>query len=61
MSLIDVVVRLILLGVGLYLIGLIPMDGTVRQVIRIVVIVALVLWFVEAFGLLDFPQLRLRR
>ncbi len=38
--LISVIVTLIVVGLLLYLIGLIPMDGTIKQIIRVVVIIA---------------------
>ena len=48
---IHVLVALILLGVLLYLIQLIPMDGAIMQLIRIVIIVAAVLYVLSALGL----------
>ena len=52
MSLVSIIVLLILVGVGLYLVGLIPMDPTMSKIIRVLVILAVVLWIVEGFGLL---------
>ena len=43
MSLISLVVLLILVGVGLYLVNLIPMDAKIKQIINILVIVVVVL------------------
>lgn len=51
MTLIELVVVLIVVGVGLYLVGLIPMDNAIRTVIRVVVILAVVLWLLQTFGL----------
>lgn len=51
-SLIGIVIALILIGVALYLVNLIPMDGTIRKIIQIVVIVVVVLWLLQALGLL---------
>jgi hypothetical protein len=51
-TLISVVVTLIVVGLLLYLIGLIPMDGTIKQIIRVVVIIAVVIWLLQTFGLL---------
>lgn len=50
--LVDLIVALILVGVVLYLITLIPMDPTIAQIIRVVVIVAVLLWLLSAFGFL---------
>lgn len=51
-ALISVIVTLIIVGLVLYLIGLIPMDGTIKQIIRIVVIIAVVIWLLQTFGML---------
>ena len=40
------------MGLLLYLVGLIPMDGTIKQIIRVVVIIAVVVWLLQMFGLL---------
>jgi hypothetical protein len=50
--LISVIVTLIVVGLLLYLIGLIPMDGTIKQIIRVVVIIAVIIWLLQTFGLL---------
>jgi hypothetical protein len=51
-ALISIIVTLIVVGLLLYLIGLIPMDGTIKQIIRVVVIIAVILWLLQSFGLL---------
>ncbi|HTD97552.1 MAG TPA: Thivi_2564 family membrane protein [Edaphobacter sp.] len=51
-GLISVIVTLIVVGLILYLIGMIPMDGTIKQIIRIVVIIAVIIWLLQTFGLL---------
>lgn len=53
MPIFDIVVVLVLIGVALYLIDKVPMDATVRQIIRVVIILVVVLWLVQAFGLLE--------
>ncbi len=58
---IGLLVVLILVGVGLYLIEQIPMDPAIRTVIRVVVLLCVVLWLVQVFGLLDVPVPRLHR
>ncbi len=57
---IGLLVLLILVGVGLYLVEQIPMDGSIKIIIRVVVILCVVLYLVQAFGLLDMPIPRLR-
>ncbi|MEO8737185.1 MAG: Thivi_2564 family membrane protein [Edaphobacter sp.] len=51
-ALISIIVTLIVIGLLLYLIGLIPMDGTIKQIIRVVVIIAVIIWLLQSFGLL---------
>lgn len=51
-ALISIIVTLIVIGLLLYLIGLIPMDGTIKQIIRVVIIIAVILWLLQSFGLL---------
>jgi hypothetical protein len=60
MPLISILVVLIVLGVGLYLLQLIPMDATVKQIIRVLVILLVVLWVLSLFfpGVLRSPVLR---
>lgn len=52
-TLVSVIVTLIVVGLLLYLIGLIPMDGTIKQIIHAVVIIAVVIWLLKVFGLLS--------
>jgi uncharacterized membrane protein len=60
MSLIAVIVYLIILGALLYCVGLLPIDGTIKTIIRVIVIIAVCLWLLSAFGLMSGgPQLDL--
>jgi len=50
MDLVSLVVVLVLLGVGLYLIEMyVPMAAPIKLIIRVVVILAIVLWLVRTF------------
>jgi len=52
MPLLSVVITLIVIGVLLWLVNAyIPMDATIKRVLNIVVLVAVVLWLLSAFGL----------
>ncbi len=51
-GLISIIVTLVVIGLLLYLIDLIPMDGTIKQIIRLIVIIAVVVWLLQAFGLI---------
>ena len=53
MSLLNIVVVLIVVGVLLWLVNnYIPMDGKIKNILNVVVIIAVVLWLLQAFGLL---------
>lgn len=53
MSLINVVIILIIVGVLLYLINrYLPMDGKIKQILNIVIVIAVIIWLLKAFGLL---------
>lgn len=53
MSLIGLVLTLIVVGVLLFLMEkYVPMDATIKRIIHIVVIIAVVLWLLAAFGVL---------
>lgn len=51
---------LVLLGVGLYLLTLIPMDPAFLTIIRVVAILFAVFYVINAFGLLSLPMPKLR-
>lgn len=52
MTLVNVVIILIIVGVVLWLINrFIPMDYKIKQILNIVVVIAVVLWLLRAFGL----------
>ena len=54
MSLISLVVTLIIIGVLLWLVNTyIPMDGKIKKILNIVVVVCVVLWLLSAFGILN--------
>jgi type IV secretory pathway TrbL component len=53
MSIVSIVVVLILVGLALWAISQIPMDATIARLLRVVVIVAVVLWLLQALGLLS--------
>ena len=51
MSLITIVITLIVVGVLLWLVNTyIPMDGKIKKVLNIVVMVVVVLWLLNVFG-----------
>ncbi len=50
--LISLIVTLIIVGLLLYLINLLPLDGTIKQIIHVVIIVCVIIYVVQALGLL---------
>jgi hypothetical protein len=53
MSLISLVITLIVVGVLLWLTNVyIPMDSKIKRILNIVVVIAVVLWLLAAFGVL---------
>jgi hypothetical protein len=54
MSLVTIVIVLIVVGVLLWLVNAyIPMDGTIKKILNIVVVIVVVIWLLKAFGLLS--------
>jgi len=65
MSLISLAVTLIVVGVLLWLVNTyLPMDGKIKKILNIVVVVCVVVWLLFAFGIIDrssdirVPQVR---
>jgi hypothetical protein len=57
MPLISLVVVLIVVGVLLWLINTyIPMDGKIKSILNAVVVIAVVIWLLQVFGLLGSLQ-----
>jgi hypothetical protein len=55
MSLLSILIAIIVVGVLLWLINnLIPMDRQIRKIFNLVVVVALVIWLLKAFGLFSY-------
>ena len=53
MSILTVLVVLIVAGVILYLINrYIPMDGTIKSILNIVVVILIIVWLLRVFGIL---------
>jgi hypothetical protein len=54
MPLLNVVVTLIVIGLVLWLINTyIPMQSTIKSILNIVVVVAVVLWLLYGFGIIS--------
>lgn len=62
MPLINIVVMLIIVGVGLYLINrYIPMASSIKTILNVVVVVVVCVWLLQIAGLwTGLPTLRVR-
>jgi hypothetical protein len=65
MSLISLIITLIVVGVLLWLINTcIPMDGKIKKILNIVVVICVVVWLLSVFGVVGHsgdirvPQVR---
>lgn len=62
---ISLIITLIVVGVLLWLVNTyIPMDGKIKQILNVVVVICVVVWLLSAFGVLghsndiQVPQVR---
>jgi hypothetical protein len=52
MSLINLLITLVVVGLILWLINnYIPMDGKIKQILNFVVVILVIIWLLQAFGL----------
>jgi hypothetical protein len=52
MPFLQVLLVLIVIGVLLWAVNLIPMQGTIKSILNAVVVIAVVLWLLNIFGVL---------
>jgi len=53
-GIVGIIITLVVIGLVLYLIDLIPMDGAIKQIIRLIIIIAVIVWLLRAFGLMPW-------
>jgi hypothetical protein len=54
MSLVSLIVTLIVVGLLLWVVNnYIPMDGKIKQILNVVVVICVVLWLLSAFGIIN--------
>jgi hypothetical protein len=65
MSLISLIITLVVVGVLLWVVNTyLPMDGKIKQILNVVVVICVVLWLLSVFGVLGHsgdirvPQVR---
>jgi len=52
--LINVLITLVVVGVILWLVNnKIPMDGTIKSILNLVVVIAVIVWLLRSFGLIN--------
>lgn len=57
MSLVTVCLALIVVGVCLWLVNAyVPMDGKIKQVLNVVVLIVVVIWLLRVFGIWDYLE-----
>jgi hypothetical protein len=57
MSLIGLILTLVVVGVLLWLLNnYIPMDGKIKRILNVVVVIVVVIWLLQAFGILGSLQ-----
>ncbi|WP_371039418.1 MULTISPECIES: Thivi_2564 family membrane protein [unclassified Rhodosalinus] len=53
MSLVNLVITLVVVGVGLWAINTyVPMDRRIKQILNVAVVILVVLWLLRGFGVL---------
>ena len=53
MSLLSILIAIVVVGVLLWIINnFLPMDHQIKRIFNIVVVIALIIWLLKAFGLL---------
>ena len=53
MSLISLIITLVVIGVLLWLVNTyIPMDGKIKKILNVVVVICVVVWLLSVFGVL---------
>jgi hypothetical protein len=62
MPLLNIVLVLVIVGVGLWAINrFIPMASVVKTILNVVVVLVLAVWLLQTFGIIDgFSNIRLR-
>ena len=59
MPLLQILITLVVVGVLLWLVNLIPMQGTIKSILNAIVVIAVVLWLLNIFGLFhSFSHIR---
>lgn len=61
MSLVSIIIVLIIVGFLLWIVNnYIPMAGSIKTILNAVVVIAVILWVLQAFGVIDIGSFRLK-
>ncbi|MFZ4110996.1 MAG: Thivi_2564 family membrane protein [Polymorphobacter sp.] len=56
---ISIIVTLVIIGLLLWLVNnYIPMDGKIKSILNVVIVIAVLVWLLQAFGLIGGIGLR---
>ena len=56
---ISILVTLVIIGLLLWLVNnYIPMDGKIKSILNVIIVIAVVVWLLQAFGLIGGVGLR---
>lgn len=50
MDLVSLLIALVVIGAILYVITLLPIDATIKRIIQVIAIVAVLIWLLREFG-----------
>lgn len=53
---ITLILGLVIIGVILYFIETLPMDANIKLLIRVIVVIAIILYLLRMFGFVDLPM-----
>jgi hypothetical protein len=54
MLLTQILLTLVVVGVLLWLVNLIPMQGTIKSILNSIVVIFVVIWLLNVFGLMPY-------
>lgn len=58
MGLIELLIALIIIGAVLYVVSIVPIDGTIKRIITVIAIVFVCIWLLRSLGHMGGPLWR---
>lgn len=57
MSLMAIIITLVVVGIVVYVVNTyIPMDGTIKKILNIVVVIAVIIWLLKELGAWEYLE-----